>query len=320
MSEAASQSNHGAAPQVSMTPAAEWERLLRESREHCRELSRERAKNFYYGMKLVPEPKRGSMEALYAWMRLADDLADEAGPDDAKAEALAAFQQQTHAAVDPALSGIADLPDDPIWPAVRDMVLRHDVPLRYFDAMIEGQLLDQHKRRYATFEDLYDYCYKVASVVGLACIEIWGYRGGGQTRQLSEWRGIAFQLTNILRDVLEDADRDRVYVPADTLDLFELNPPMFALGDRRDALKAIRRLAETAATYYEKSEPLDEQVHPDGRPCLWAMTAIYRGLLEKIRREPESVLGTDRVRLSRPRKAWIALRAVVGGKLTGGAW
>ncbi|MEX2672724.1 MAG: phytoene/squalene synthase family protein [Phycisphaeraceae bacterium] len=292
-----------------MQPSAD---ILAASREHCRDLSRERAKNFYYGMKLVPEPKRGAMEALYAWMRLADDLADEEGSEADKTQALAAFQRETHQAVDPALSDASQLPAGPIWPAVREMMLTYAVPMDYFDAMIDGQLLDQRKRRYASFDELYDYCYKVASVVGLSCIEIWGYRGGAETRKLSEYRGIAFQLTNILRDVLEDAERDRVYVPADALDLFELNPPLFTMGDRKDAERAVASLAERAADYYEKSEPLDAQVHPDGRPCLWAMTQIYRSLLEKIRHNPAAVLSEERVRLSRPRKAWIALRAVVG--------
>lgn len=297
-----------------MSPDPHWQQQLDASRAHCRELSRDRARNFYYGMKLVPEPKRSSMDALYAWMRLADDFADQPAPDAEKSAALTTFREQTHRAVDPALRRVDDLPPGRIWPAVRDMVLRHRLPLPYLDDMIEGQLLDQRKRRYATFDELYDYCYKVASVVGLSCIEIWGYRGGAETRQLSEWRGIAFQLTNILRDVLEDAHRDRVYVPADSLDLFELNPAAFLMGDRRDAARAVTRLAERAADYYRKSEPLDAQIHPDGRPCLWAMTQIYRALLEKIRRQPHAVLSDQRVRLGSPRKAWIALRAVVAGK------
>jgi len=289
-----------------------WTQALAASQVHCRDVVKLRAKNFYYGLKLVPEPKRSACYALYAWMRLADDLADEAGDAEAKEKTLQTFWRQTQQAIDPGLDDLVELPDDLLWPAVRDMVLRYELPEQYLRAMIDGQLLDQHKTRYAGFDELYDYCYKVASVVGLSCITIWGYEGGEDTRQLSEWRGIAFQLTNILRDVLEDAERDRVYIPAEAYELFEINPTMFTMGEKREALIGIRDLAERAAAYYEKSAPLDAKVHSDGRPCLRAMTGIYRALLKKIRKHPEQVLTGQRVRIGKLHKAWITLRAKWG--------
>lgn len=297
---------------ISTTPDQRWPRMLAESRQHCRQLSRERARNFYHGMKLVPEPKRFGMDALYAWMRQADDLADETGELDAKKRTLAEFLRLTDLATDPALQDMAKLPQGPLWPAVRDMVLTSHMPIEYLHQMIEGQLLDQHKTRYSSFEELYDYCYKVASVVGLACLQIWGYDGSEETRKLAEWRGIAFQLTNILRDVKEDALRDRVYVPAEDFHAFELNPVMFTLGKPEDLRRGLQRVVDRAIEYYEKSAPLDERVHPDGRHCLWAMTEIYRGLLTKIERDPLVVL-RKRVRLSGPHKILIALRAAILG-------
>jgi phytoene synthase len=278
---------------------------LDHSYEHCREVARTRARNFFYGMKLTPEPKRSAMYAIYAWMRQADDLADEAGGVEEKTRRLEAFSRQTDAVI----RGDAAADDHPLWPALRQTVVDYRIPAVYLHAMIDGQLLDMRVRRYDTFDRLYDYCYKVASVVGLTCIEVWGYEGGEQTRQLAEWRGIAFQLTNILRDVREDARRDRVYLPAEALGVHEVNPTMFQFGVQPEAVDGVRRIAERAAAYYERSARLEAQVHPDGRPCLWAMTAIYRGILGKIRRRPACVLAGERVRLSGPAKSWIALRA-----------
>jgi phytoene synthase len=281
---------------------------LDQSWAHCHAVTQQRARNFYYGMKLTPEPKRSAMYAIYAWMRQADDLADEAGDAAEKVKTIDAFRADTLVAVDPQAEA---LPDGEIWPAVRATVIGHGIPHEYLHAMLDGQLVDQDRTRYHTFEELYDYCYKVASVVGLTCIEVWGYDGGAETRQLAEWRGVAFQLTNILRDVVEDAERDRVYLPSEMFDVYELNPAMFTLsGDQQDVVKGLGRVAERAVEYYRKSAPLDALVHRDGRPCLWAMTRIYRGLLTKIARDPGCVL-RKRVRLSSLRKGLIALGATL---------
>lgn len=277
---------------------------LQQSNAYCHEVTRTRARNFYYGMKLTPEPKRTAMYAVYAWMRLADDLADEAGEADAKIQRIEQFRADTLAVLDGKPVG-----DDPVWPAIADTVKRYNIPLEYLHAMIDGQILDQHKTRYATFDELYDYCYKVASVVGLTCITIWGFDGGEETRQLSEWRGIAFQLTNILRDVREDAERDRVYLPAEDFDVHELTPSMFLFNPQPEALEGLQATIDRAADYYRKSAPLDRYVHRDGLACLWAMSRIYHGIFRKIARRPVQVLTDHRVRLSSATKAAIALRS-----------
>ncbi len=278
---------------------------LAESYDHCRDVSRREAKNFDYGMKLTPEPKRSAMYAVYAWNRLADDLADEPGDPEAKEQRLTQFRRNTRQA----LADDQPLPDGPLWPAFRDTALTYELPAEYFEAMVDGQMVDQQRTRYATFDELYEYCYKVASVVGLTCLEIWGYEGGADTRKLGEYRGIAFQLTNILRDVREDAERDRVYLPAETCGLFELNPSMFRFDPQPEVIRGIRELAERAGEFFEQSAALESRVHPSGRACLWAMTAIYRGLLRRIAADPMRPLRGRRVRLSKPRKLWIGLRA-----------
>ncbi len=294
------------------SPAAVSPELLAASRQFCRWVCRTRAKNFYYGIKLVPPPKRYGMEALYAWMREADDLADAEDTLDRKTRRLEEFLGQTDQALSENPAPV--LGQHLLWPSVRDSFLTHRIAAQYLHDMIAGQLLDQRKTRYATFDELYDYCYKVASVVGLACIEIWGYEGGAQTRKLAEWRGIAFQLTNILRDVIEDARRDRVYLPADVFGVESLDPQRLldsaSTADEK-IVAGLNVLADRAEDYFVKSQPLDSRVHPDGRPCLWAMTEIYHGILDKIRRNPAGVL-QYRVRLSPLRKAVIALRAAWG--------
>ena len=194
-------------------PSAGAGDALARSFTYCKDVARSRARNFYYGIKVMPEPKRSAMHAVYAWMRAADDLADRADTDSAgpsKTTLIERFRQFTRDALDPSSPGtMGAVQDDtehaPMWPAVRKTFLDYRIPAGPLDDMIAGQLLDQHVTRYDTFAQLYDYCYKVASTVGLVCINVWGYDGSEATRKLAEERGIALQLTNILRDVVEDA-------------------------------------------------------------------------------------------------------------------
>lgn len=285
---------------------------------HCRHVVRSCASSFYQAMRLIPEPRRSATYALYTWMRVADDLADGPGEPAQKEPAIERFWARTQIA----LTASGGAPDhfngdgddhraarDALWPAFRDSCNRHRLSQPLLRHFIGGQLLDLRKTRYATFEELYDYCYKVASVVGLLCIEVWGYAGGDGTRRMAEWRGIAFQLTNILRDVREDALRGRVYLPADLTGGRALSPGCILSGRAAGLDDVLERLCERARHYYDASAPLDERVDPAGRACLRAMTRTYRGLLDKIACEPPAVLRARRVRLSRVRKLWIALRA-----------
>jgi len=276
---------------------------LPQSFAHCKDISRRQAANFYYGMRLTPEPKRSAMYAIYAWMRQADDLADEPGTLAEKAQRIAVFRKQTQQV----FAG-QSLPQGPLWPAVADSIERYRLPLRYFLDMLDGQMLDQEKTRYATFAELYDYCYRVASTVGLICIEIWGYQGP-QARQWAEWRGIAFQLTNILRDLREDAQRGRVYLPAAMLGQSVLEPAQLLGPPSPELVRGVQYLARRAAVYYRKSEPLERSLHRDGVACSRAMCGIYHGLLQKIIARPQRVFSPRRVRLGTPTKLYIALRA-----------
>jgi phytoene synthase len=286
---------------------------LEMSRRYCHELTRREARNFYYGLRLLPLEKRSAMFALYAYMRLVDDIADAEdgrGMPQRLAE-LEHWRKQTHAA----MSG--HLPAEnvhPIWHAFSEMVRRYSIPPLVFDEVIAGQRQDLDLVAFDTFDELRQYCYRVAGVVGLACVHIWGFEGGQSTEAMAIDRGLAFQLTNVLRDLREDAAKGRTYLPKEELDRMHVTDQDL-LGDGANSGERFRRLMrmqiERAESYYEKSAGLEERISRDSRPTLVAMTAIYRGLLRKVSRRPERVLD-GRVSLSVPRKlliGWRALRA-----------
>lgn len=299
----------GAAPGTEPTPD-----LVASSLRHCHRLTRENARNFYYGLKLTPEPKRSALYAIYAFMRMADDLVDgdmsrtreDAG---AALERLGEFRRT----LDRALEAAADelVPDGEPWHGLRYVVRRYGVNPRHLHLMLDGQRMDLVQRRYATFNELYGYCYRVASVVGFACLDVWGHDGNPGVAQLAEYRGIAFQLTNILRDVVEDARCDRVYLPQEDLQRFGVTDAQLAAAEPSHGLERLMKYqAERARSYYEMSASLERHLEADCRPTSWVMTQIYRGLLERISANPASVL-RGRVKLSPVRKLTIAARATL---------
>ncbi|MGH9661468.1 MAG: phytoene/squalene synthase family protein, partial [Bryobacteraceae bacterium] len=186
-----------------------------------------------------------------------------------------------------------------------DTVTRFGIPRAYLYEMIDGVSTDLEPRRIATFDELYRYCYQVASVVGLATIHVFGF-DSPDAPLLAEKCGVAFQLTNILRDVREDADRGRVYVPAEDLARFGVEA-----GDLRPgaAFRDLLRFeADRARRYYDESRPLLELVDPPSRPALRALVEIYSRLLQKVERAGDGVL-QRRVSLSVLEKCWIVARA-----------
>ena len=284
---------------------------VRRSFEHCHAVTRARARNFYYGLKLTPGPKRDALYAIYAFMRACDDIADEAaaqtGGAAAGIERIEAFRADMQRVLDAPAE--ADLPVGPIWPAFRYVVRTYPIDAAHLHAMLDGQRDDMIGCDYRTFDDLYAYCYKVASVVGLVCVSVWGHSGDAAVLKMAEQRGIAFQLTNILRDVVEDVDRGRVYLPAEELERFGYTPQMLKSRTANDAFDRLMAFQiDRARDYYAKSAALDDHIDPACRPTSWALMRIYRDLLEKLARSPRRVL-TRRVRLSSFHKARIALGA-----------
>jgi len=261
-------------------------------------------------------------------MRAADDLVDNApsasalassatsAPPDLTAQ-LDAFCRRTFAAGAPPAPNPTAAPS--IWPAVHKVLHDYPIPLDAMQAMIDGQQLDQHKTRYANFAELHDYCYKVAGTVGLVCRSIWGYGGGQETRDMAIRRGLALQLTNILRDLVEDAKRDRLYLPADELARCGTDAQSFLdclrghSGGRPGATdetfdRVMQFQIERAASFYAQSAALEGRVDPSCRPTCWALMRVYRGLFDKIAADPRRVL-RQRVRLSGLQKVSIALTA-----------
>jgi phytoene synthase len=288
------------------------EARLANSREFCEQLTRRAARNFYYGLKLLPEPKRSAMFALYAYMRLVDDIADGDNGQSLEQRALEleCWRQETHAV----LAGQIPDPDPShdLWPAVEEMVRTYRLPVHLFDDVVAGQQHDLQFTGFDCFKPLREYCYRVAGVVGLASIYIWGFEGGTETEALAVDRGIAFQLTNILRDLREDAANGRIYLPTDELAQFGVTADDLrsAKGGER-FLDLMRFQIERAESYYTRSAALDERVAADSRPTLITMTEIYRRLLRKVAQEPERVLH-ERVSLSllsKLRIGWRAARA-----------
>lgn len=281
---------------------------LENSHAFCRDLSRREARNFYYSFLVLPPDRRRSMCALYAFMRHTDDLADEAGTPDGKRSAL------DHWRTDLAETLAGRPAGWPGFPALADTVKRHGVPDRYLHEVIDGVLMDLEPRPFATFDDLRGYCYRVASAVGLCCIHIWGYRSEeGRAESMAEDCGIALQLTNILRDVREDAQAGRTYLPTEDLDRFGVSPQDLAADRPSPAVRALLEFeGKRAYDHYAQSAPLVRLVDPVGRPVLRAIVGIYRALLDEIVRRDYDVMA-GRVSLPGWRKTAITLRALVTG-------
>jgi phytoene synthase len=249
------------------------ETTLRDSYRYCRRIARQRARNFYYAFLLLPKPKRDAMCAIYAFMRYCDDLSDDPG-------ASAAAIERWRVNLEAALGGYYS--DHPVWPAFHEAVDRYRIPDRYFVEIIEGVSSDIEPRKIQTFDELYRYCYHVASVVGLTVIHVFGFESP-DALALAEKCGIAFQLTNILRDVREDAGRKRIYLPAEDLTRFGVNAHDLLAGKRTEGFVELMRFeAARARTYYMESMPLVGMINPRCRSSMWALIRIYSRLLDRI--------------------------------------
>lgn len=267
----------------------------------CEGVARSQAKNFYVTFLLLSRDQRRAMCAIYAFMRYCDDLSDDAGIAD-RASAIAAWNRD----LESTLAGAP--PDNPIWPAFADAVQRYQIPHQYFRDMIAGVSSDLEPRTITTFDDLYHYCYQVASVVGLTIIHIFGF-DSPDALKLAEKCGIAFQLTNILRDVREDAENGRVYWPAEDLTRFGVAPEDLRKTTLSPALKQMLTFeAQRARAFYDESAPLIEMVHSGSRASLRALIGIYSRLLDKIVGADYDVL-SQRRRVPTAEKLWILLRS-----------
>lgn len=294
---------------TTVAPAAS---ALAESYRLCCDLARRAARNFYYSFRVLPKEKRTAMCALYAFFRRTDDLGDEPGSKDEKRAALAAWRAALRRAWSVESSG-ADQADDPLLPAIADTIRRYSIPHEYFETAIDGVETDLERTTFATYAELEAYCYQVASVVGLASIHVWGFDARPPAYEAARRCGYAFQLTNIVRDVVEDANLGRTYLPLEALtrhgvDVAQLREPKLSEAKAQERRRAlIVEVAERAEGYYRDAEKLVPYLSRDGRAIYAAMREIYHALLIKIRRRDYDVF-TARVRLPGWYKALIAVK------------
>ncbi len=271
----------------------------------CRRVAREAASNFYYAFYMLPHAKRDALCALYAFMRLVDDVSDTVGSIGDKQRGLARWRAALDAAVAGNVSGHA------ILPAFADTIERFRIPPRYFHDLISGAEMDLTVGEYATFERLREYCYRVAGTVGLTCLHVFGF-DDPHASDLAEKLGIAFQLTNILRDVPKDYEIGRVYLPQEDLAQFGVRLEQLASGPPTPEIQKLFAFeAARARSFYREGVELIPRVHPDSRSALWALARIYSGLLRRIEDRGYDVF-SERVRLSTPEKTGILLRARLG--------
>ena len=272
----------------------------------CAEITRRASSNFYYAFMLLGAERRRALYAVYAFCRFVDDIADDAGVKDASAM-LALWREELHHVY-------AGSPTRAISRALAEAVRRFPIPRRYFEEVIDGVEMDLSRTRYATFADLELYCHRVASAVGLICIEIFGY-ANASAHTYAQRLGLAFQLTNIIRDVSEDAARGRIYLPVEDLARFHVTEDEILRGIYSQRFMALMQFeANRAHGFYREAE---QALAPEDRASLLTaegMRLIYAALLERIARTNFRVLD-QRISLSAPRKLYLVARAWAGARL-----
>ncbi len=274
----------------------------------CAGITRHAARNFSYGIRLLPPVKRRALSAVYATARRIDDISDS----NAAAARKTALLVQARAA----LHRLPHTGAEPVMTALADAASRLPIPLGAFDDLVDGCLADAQGRRYSSFEELVGYCRRVAGSVGRLSLGVFGATDPRRASQLAESLGVALQLTNILRDLVPDRAEGRVYLPADELDRFgcTLEPhPRHGFADPPERLAALlRHQAERAVQWYAEGLQLLPLLDHRSAACTAAMAGIYHRLLSRVQRDP---LAVTRVRLALPgpEKAYVAARALVRG-------
>ena len=270
---------------------------------YCQRLTRRARSSFRFAFRTLPTAKRDAMDALYATMRATDDLADGDGSPACKRAELAAWRDRLAAA----LNGVYS---HRIHAALHHAVRTFGISAEYLSEVITGCETDLEPVRLAGFDELKTYCYRVASVVGLACVRIWGLQPGATFAEAdppATAAGYAFQLTNVLRDLGEDWARGRVYLPADELARFDAPPETWS--ERNGNFRALMRFqCDRAEGYFREAEKLVPLLSRDGRRIYRLMCSAYRQLLARIVAADYDVF-TNRVRLSRWAKLKLAARA-----------
>lgn len=278
-------------------------------------MARESGSNFYSCFRLLPREKREAMYALYAFMRHTDDLGDNDDPPQQRRAALERWRKWLLAELaqefDSTDSGelMEQLTANIMLPALGDTVRRYRIPPEHLTDVVDGVEMDLEPRRYKTFDELAEYCHRVASAVGLACIHIWGFDGPDAIEPARKC-GLAMQLTNIIRDLKEDADAGRIYLPEDDFRECGYTAEQLCRGETGAGFERLVELEfGRARSLYQEGSALFEHIYPDGRRIFGMMMSVYYRLLQKVRRAGPGILD-GRVRLSRREKLRVAGRWV----------
>jgi 15-cis-phytoene synthase len=271
----------------------------------CEEITRAQAANFFYGIRLLPPDKRRAMSAVYAFARRVDDVGDGSLPDSEKLALL-----------DSARASVAwnggppSHASDPVLVALHDAYRRYELPLDAFADLIDGVEADVRETAYGSFDELVGYCRNVAGSIGRLSLAVFGSRDDDAASPLADDLGVAMQLTNILRDILEDYERGRVYLPREDFARFDCppNPTTAPAGALREL---IRYEAARDREWFDRGLQLLPLLDPRSCACVAAMTGIYRRLLDRIDSSPGDVL-RGRISLAPWEKAWVAARSLAG--------
>jgi phytoene synthase len=274
----------------------------------CAAITRREAKNFAYGIRLLPPAKRNAMSALYAFARRIDDIADDAGsgPEE-KLAALSGVDTQIDALVD----GVLPDPTDAVLVGVHHAASSFDVPLAALAEIVEGCRGDCTGAAYTSFADTEQYCRLVAGSVGRLSLGVFGSSDPQRAAQLADDLGVALQLTNILRDVVEDREMGRVYLAADDLDRFAVDHELS--GPQEAVERLLRHYVALAEGFFDRGLGLLGLLDRRSRACVSAMAGIYHRLLGRIEEQPLAVT-RGRLSLTTGEKLWVAARSLTGGR------
>lgn len=268
---------------------------LKESLDWCKKYTKERASNFYYAFAILPEAKKNAIYAAYAFSGYVDDIADDLPDPVAQRRELDGARARLHACASGEREG-------PLFTALGWAIDRYKIPMEFFEELINGVEMDFSINRYETWQDLHQYCYRVASMVGLICTAVFGTRPHPQARQFAIDMGIGLQVTNIMRDVKEDAARGRVYFPADELARFGLTADDILAGVYDDRFIALmKHQSRRARRHFKSGRRLLPLLDMRSRMCVNVMQGVYFDILKRIESRNYDVI-SERVRLSTPQK------------------
>ena len=278
--------------------------------EECERITWEAARNFAYGIRLLPPPKRRAMAALYAMARRIDDVGDGTWPGNRKLEEL----EGIHAAIEGLRAGDVEDRHDPVLVALADAATRYPIPVGALHEIVEGCEMDVRGAEYVTMEDTVRYCRLVAGSVGRLSLGVFGTRRQrpvveSKASRMADDLGVAFQLTNMLRDIAEDLRMGRIYLPEQERDRFGIAPGGWTPPERVGAM--VEYVADQAAVWFDSGLALLSHLDHRSRSCTAAMAGIYRRLLRRMRAQPTLPL-TERVSLPAWEKGLVAVRSIAG--------